>query len=277
MDLNPDQLIAMGKIRKESLTARALETANRIILRNSDLIIALDRFMQDRILARGIHPDKIVVLPPWPHQENIEPIDPATNPFLLRHHLAGKRIIMYSGNHSPANPLDTLLQAALAFKNDDRVRFLFVGGGLGKRQVEACIREHALTNMLSLPYQPLADIKYSLSAADVHVVSLGPNMAGIIHPCKIYGAMAVGRPILYLGPRPSHISDLLDAHHCGWHVPQGDVETMKARIDSILTAPAADLQRMGAAAQSALQTSLSQTILQTRLGDHLQQVFSPTS
>src|SRR5204863_7909491 len=111
---------------------------------------------------------------------------------------------MYSGNHSPSNPLATLLHAAVHFKDDPTLRFLFVGGGLGKKEVEAVIAEHQLMNALSLPYQPLADLRYSLSAADIHVVSLGLDMVGIIHPCKIYGAMAVAKPTLSFGPRPSH-------------------------------------------------------------------------
>ena len=117
---------------------------------------------------------------------------------------------MYSGNHSPSNPLDTLLEAALAFRDDPDIRFLFVGGGIGKRRVEEFIREHGLTNALSLPYQPLSELRHSLSAADVHVVSLGEPMVGIIHPCKVYGAMAVARPVLYFGPSPSHVADLLE-------------------------------------------------------------------
>lgn len=275
MDLNPDQLIVMGKLKEKSLTARFLEAANRFILHRSTLIIALDRFMRDRLLTRGNLADRIVVLPPWPHDECIEDIDPATNPFRLRHGLAGKCVIMYSGNHSPANPLRTLLDAAIAYKNDDRVRFVFVGGGLGKKEVDATIKEHALTNMLSLPYQPMADLKYSLSAADVHVVSMGQEMAGIIHPCKIYGAMTVGRPVLYLGPSPSHISDILQAHNCGWQVAHGDVEAMKRRIEAILTTPPEDLRRMGHAARQAQGDSLSQEHLQRVMGDHLDKAFAP--
>jgi colanic acid biosynthesis glycosyl transferase WcaI len=281
MDLNPDQLIVMGKLRENSLTARFLEAANRLILRRSALIVALDRFMQGRLLTRGDFADKMLVMPPWPHDENIDATDPSketassVNPFREKHGLAGKCVIMYSGNHSPANPLSTLLEAAVEFKNDDRVRFVFVGGGAGKKEVDACIRQHGLTNMLSLPYQPLADLKYSLAAADVHVVSMGQHMAGIIHPCKIYGAMSVARPVLYLGPSPSHVSDILEAHGCGWQVSHGDVAAMKQRIEAILALPPADLQRMGQAAQQALRGSLSQEILLKRLGDRLEQVFPP--
>lgn len=276
MDLNPDQLIAMGKLKKASPVARFLETANRFILRHSSLVVALDHFMADRLLAHGDFRDKMLVMPPWSHSEAIDDIPRTANPFITKHGLSGKLVIMYSGNHSPANPLATLLEAAVAFKNNDRVRFVFVGGGLGKKEVEACIEQHGLTNMLSLPYQPLADLKYSLSAADVHVVSMGDGMAGIIHPCKIYGAMTVGRPILYLGPSPSHISDILDNHRCGWQVRHGDVEGMRSRIAAILDKPREELEGMGRAAREAHQKTFGEAALLGRMGDRLEQVFRRT-
>lgn len=273
MDLNPDQLIVSGKLAETSLTARVLEAANRFILARSSLIVALDRFMQDRLLARGDYADKMLVMPPWPHEDSIEPVDPATNPFRLAHGLAGKRVIMYSGNHSPSNPLTTLLGAAVELEHDDRVRFVFVGGGTGKKEVEDTIAAHGLTRTLSLPYQPLSELRYSLSAADVHVVSMGDDMTGIIHPCKIYGAMAVGRPILYLGPKPSHVSDILDQNACGWHVAHGDVAGAVRQIRAILDAPDAELLRMGDAARAAMREGLSQEILLGRMGDRLVATF----
>jgi hypothetical protein len=172
---------------------------------------------------------------------------------------------MYSGNHSPANPLETLLQASLAFKDDDSIRFAFIGGGAAKKQVNEFIERHRLTNFLSLPYQPLNDLRYSLSAADVHVVSLGSDMVGIIHPCKVYGSMAVGRPILFLGPRPSHVSDLIDQHGIGWHVNHGDIEGCVAAIREMKATSADALAARGDRAQTALRSSLSQDLLVERL------------
>src|SRR5207244_2973591 len=177
----------------------------------------------------------------------------------------------YSGNHSPANPLSTLLGAAIQLRDDADLRFLFVGGGLGKKEVEAVLAEHKLSNALSLPYQPLADLRYSLSAADVHVVSLGEEMVGIIHPCKIYGAMAVARPILFFGPRPSHISDLLDAHRIGWHVGHGDVAGAVETIRRVKSTSVAELQPMGELAQRILGESLSQDALCGRFCDALEE------
>jgi len=267
MDLNPDQLLALGKIKPNGLVCRLLESVNRFILHRSTSIVALDRFMADRLAARNVPRSKILVLPPWPHENEIQPNVPeksasiSENPFRLRHGLAGKFVIMYSGNHSPSNPLTTILDAVVQLKDDPNLRFLFVGGGSGKKEVDEYIRNHNLTNTLSLPYQPMDELKHSLSATDIHIVSLGQNMVGIIHPCKIYGAMAVARPLLFLGPKPSHISDLLDRHNIGIHIPHGDIPAAIAAIRRLREMPPTQLQSMGQTAQTVLEQSLSQSLL----------------
>jgi len=273
MDLNPDQLIAMGKLTREHPAAAFLESANRMILKNSALVVALDRFMADRLRPRANLGEKMVIIPPWPHETFVEPVAHDANPFRATHNLHGKFVIMYSGNHSPSNPLDTLLEAAKHFKDDDQLRFLFVGGGVGKKAVEQYIRDNELSNALALPYQPLSELRFSLSAADVHVVSLGENMVGIIHPCKVYGAMAVGRPVLYFGPRPSHISDLLDRHEFGVSVRHGDVRGAIEAIELLRRTSRAELDRMGTVAQRVLGRTLSQEILCGRMCDGLSLAF----
>lgn len=275
MDLNPDQLIALGKVKPTDFTARLLEAVNRFILRRSNLVVALDRFMADRLRSRGVPDSKMLVQPPWPHDQQIEDVDRDANPFRRRHGLANDRfVVMYSGNHSPSNPLKTLLDAAVKLKNDASIEFLFVGGGLGKREVEECIRDHGLTRVRSLPYQPMSELRYSLSAADVHVVSLGEGMVGIIHPCKVYGAMAVGRPILFFGPRPSHVSDLLDAHDVGVHVAHGDADGAVAAIRRLRALPEQNRRAMGREAQHVLRGTLSHSLLCGRLCNALEGALS---
>jgi len=280
MDLNPDQLIALGKIREHSFTARLIEGVNRWILRRSDLIVALDRFMAERLERRDPKlRKKIFVLPPWPHEEHITGGDSGAstngdaNPFRERHGLRGKFVVMYSGNHSPSNPLDTILQAAKELRDDADLRFLFVGGGIGKKDVEAFIAEHELSHVLSLPYQPLSELKHSLGAADVHVVSLGQDMVGIIHPCKIYGAMAASKPVLFLGPKPSHINDLMETHHLGWHVAHGDVAGAVAALREMRSMPREKLLALGSHARAVLQESLGQQRLCRAMADRVEAVI----
>lgn len=269
MDLNPDQLIALGKIKRTGLAARFLEAANRWILRRAALVVALDRFMAQRLGQRADLSGKMLVMPPWPHEEHLQAVPAEQNPFIARHGLAGKFVVMYSGNHSPSNPLDTLLQAIPAMKDDPNLRFAFVGGGTGKKAVVDFARDNNLGAVLCLPYQPLAELRFSLTAPDVHVVSLGRQMAGIVHPCKIYGAMAAGKPILFLGPSPSHISDLLARHAIGWQISHGDTAGAIAVIRQIRMTEPAKLAEMGRAAQEVLRRELSQTLLCGRFCDRL--------
>ncbi len=272
MDINPDQLVALGHTPASARVVRWLEAAHRFVLRRAALVVTLDRFMAARLASKVARRLPLLVLPPWPHEDQLEPVPHEANPFRARHGLQDKVVVMYSGNHSASNPLDTLLEAAVHFREHPRLRFLFVGAGNGKAAVEACVREHGLNNVVSLPYQPLSELRYSLSAADVHVVSLGDPMVGIIHPCKIYGAMAVGRPILYVGPEPSHVSELLAAQGVGWRIGHGDVAGATRVVQEILDTSPDALRAMGVRAQQAVAATFSQQALCRELCDRIEAV-----
>jgi glycosyltransferase involved in cell wall biosynthesis len=174
---------------------------------------------------------------------------------------------MYSGNHSIASPITTLLQAAIRLANDRRFLFMFIGGGEGKREVDEVVGRKACRNILSLPYQPLEKIKYSLSAADLHVVTLGNNMPGIVHPCKVYGAMAIGRPILFMGPKLSHAAELIQQDDIGWRVDHGDVDGVIDRIYRAANTPTSVLSEMGQRAKHAIRKKYSKSTLCAALCD----------
>ena len=273
MDLNPDQLIALGKLSPRSVVARSLEMVNRAILRRSTLVVALDEFMAARLVRIGARPERMRIIPPWSPTERMQPSQRAQNPFRTTHGFGDELVVMYSGNHTPTNPLTTLLEAAARLRDDTRLRFVFVGGGAGKAEVERFRDQHALPNVLSLPYQPLSALPDSLGAADVHVVSLGDRMSGIVHPSKVYGAMAVARPILYLGPRPSHVSLLIETFDIGWHVSHGDVEGAVRTLRAIADTSAADRQAMGDRARAAIEHALSPTTLRARLCDAIEETL----
>lgn len=232
MDFNPDEAVAAGWLRADSATARILERMSRFGLRRADRIIALDRFMRDRIEAKGIAPEKIAVIPPWSHDDEIA-FDPAGRKgFREAHGLEGKFVVMYSGNHSPVHPLDTLLRAAEALRGNPHIVFCFVGGGGEFGRVQLWAKE-GKGNALCLPYQPLDRLAASLSAGDLHVVVMGSSFVGLVHPCKIYNILAVGAPALYIGPEPSHVTEILNGLGQGhpWaSCPHGDVHRASCQI-----------------------------------------------
>jgi hypothetical protein len=153
---------------------------------------------------------------------------------------------MYSGNHGPSNPLSTILAAAKRVEDDPRLLFMFVGGGVGKAEVETT----PSSNILSLPYQPLDQLRYSLSAADVHIVTVGDQIPGIVHPSKVYGAMEVGRPILLVGPPENHVADIMKETDIGWHVSHGDVDGAVRVIREIAVTPETEMRAKGERARA---------------------------
>lgn len=271
MDINPDQLVVLGKASERSLSARLLDGVNRMLLRRASDVVALDRFMLARLDHKARIAHKAAVIAPWPHIDRIDEALPhERNPFRGMHGLSGKFVIMYSGNISPSHPLTTLLEAALLLRDREDLVFLFIGGGLGRAEIERFVARHELPSIRLLPYQPLSELRYSLSAADVHLVVMGDEMVGIVHPCKIYGAMAVGRPVLFLGPRPCHISDILEQHDIGWQVTHGDVPGTERTVRRIVASDPRILGEMGRRAQQVIGEHFSREALCSKFCDVLE-------
>jgi len=240
MDLNPDEAIAAGWLRETSPIARLLSYMLLHSLERADRIIALDRFMKERIAAKGLDPDKILVVPPWSHDDYVRFDCVGRDEFRAEHQLSEKFVVMYSGNHSPCHPLDTLLQAAEKLSNHEDVTFCFIGGGSEFCNVKQYARNRNLRNVLCLPYQPIETLSASLSAADLHVVVMGEQFVGIVHPCKIYNILAASRPFLYIGPPESHVIDIiakLPAENATYVSAHGDVDRVVKNILQALRSP----------------------------------------
>ena len=210
MDFNPDEAIAAGWLRADSFAAGFLERLSRFSLRRAAGIIALDRFMRDRIVAKHIAPEKIAVIPPWSQDRQVAFDAAGREQFRRAQGWENKFVVMYSGNHSPVHPLDTLMRAADRLRSESVIVFCFVGGGSEFSRVKKWAAETGNPQVRCLPYQPLDQLSASLSAADAHVVVMGDAMLGLVHPCKIYNMLTVGAPVIYIGPAASHVTEILE-------------------------------------------------------------------
>lgn len=208
MDLNPDEALAAGWLRPNSWTTKCLKAMLEYGLHQASAIVALDRFMAQRIEEKGVAPTKITILPPWSHDDVVRYDEGGRKRFRKEHGLDGKYVVMYSGNHSPCHPLATLLEAARRLREFSEIVFCFVGGGSGLEAVRRFAEQHTLENVVTIPYQPLDKLAASLSSADLHVVVMGDAFVGIVHPCKVYNIRTLGIPYLYIGPTESHISEM---------------------------------------------------------------------
>jgi colanic acid biosynthesis glycosyl transferase WcaI len=222
MDLNPDEAIAAGALRRESLIARASRACCDSAWRHRRELwcwissCAIAWYRQGRSGAR------VAIVPPWAHSSVVH-YDARPRSISSGALLTGKFVVMYSGNHSPCHPLDTVLEAARAMRDPNRMSHSFLSAAAANSARWTSIAR--LGNVLCLPYQPLEALAGSLSAADLHLVVMGDPFVGIVHPCKIYNILAVGSPCLYIGPRPSHVTELAAIPSARFHILRrhGDV------------------------------------------------------
>ncbi len=233
MDLNPDEAVAAGWLRDGSTSATFLQRLLRSSLMRAEKVIALDQFMKDRIVEKGVPAEKIMVLAPWAHDDNACFDAQGREAFRQQHQLEQSFVVMYAGNHSPCHPLDTLVAAARRLSDHKDIVFTFIGGGSEQQRVQNFANTHGLENIRCLPYQPFANLAATLSAADLHTVVMGDAFVGIVHPSKIYNLVSIGSPFLYVGPAESHIARIaaqINGGGSAFVARNGDVDAVVAHI-----------------------------------------------
>lgn len=283
MDINPDIAYSLRFLDPESPVSKLLTWALEFSLSKSDAVVVLDRCMKEKALQHGVPIERIHVIPPWPvHDYHVESRGyPKENAFRKEHGLSGKFVILYSGNHSIVHPLDTLLEAALRLSDDDRIVFAFIGDGTRVEQVREFTERHSLKNILQLPRQPRERLGESLTFADMHVVVMGDAVNGLVHPSKIYGVLATGRPYVFIGPKNSYVGDVLRECPYGFQVDHSDPEGLVAVICQAMSLSEEELnayhQNMRYVAEHFSQRRSMEILTRDILGLSLAQDTVPTS
>ena len=273
MDLQPELAIVANYIKPGSKTAISLQKRGDYIFKFSDKIITLDTFMEKHILKRteGLN-NKIDIIPVWPVINKLYFGDRSDNPFRLENNFKDKIVIMYSGNHSVMHPLTTLLESAVILRDDSRFLFVHVGGGVGLKEVLEYKEEYNLQNVVTLPFQPRENIHISLGSADIQVVSLGESCIGYTHPNKIYGSMFIGKPILYIGPENSHISEILDKCEGNISVKHGGFDSLVEKLDRFAKSSFEKNQLIGRNNKNFAHKYLHPTKLINKMADSIENV-----
>ncbi|HYO91069.1 MAG TPA: glycosyltransferase family 4 protein, partial [Pyrinomonadaceae bacterium] len=255
-DVYPDVAIAVGTLKGRSLGARFFDWLNRRALCGMDRIIVLGECMRDRIRAK-VGDERSVpidIIHNWADGQLIKPLarDEA-NPFRLQHNLQGKFVVLFSGNFGLVNEFQTVLEAARQLRERTDIIFLFIGEGVKGAEIRKFAEQHQLENIRMMPYQPRAELCFSLTAGDAHLTTLADGLAGLSVPSKTYAIMASGRPVLFVGDLQSAIAKLVAENDCGAVVASGE----SSRLAQVIIDWAADrekLDELGARARSLFET-----------------------
>jgi colanic acid biosynthesis glycosyl transferase WcaI len=78
-------------------------------------------------------------------------------------------------------------------------------------------------------------LKYSLCAADVHWISLRPELEGLVVPSKFYGVAAAGRPIIAISAKDGEIARLVERYACGFVIEPGNAQELAETLMRLST------------------------------------------
>jgi colanic acid biosynthesis glycosyl transferase WcaI len=246
-DVYPDVAVAFGVLPPRHPAVSVLAGVQRLTHGASRRIVALSAGMADRLRSQGAAPERIRVVPNWADGRLLQPLDPAANPFRAEHGLEGRFVVMYSGNLGVGHEFATLVGAARLLQHRcPEAIVLFVGDGA--RRAEAEQLAGGCSNVRFLPYQPRERLRESLAAADLHVITLREGLEGLLVPSKLYGVLAVGRPVAFVGPRACEVARVVTKHGIGGVVRPGDFDGLACMLEQAARSPDACRER-GAAAR----------------------------
>ena len=218
MDMYPDVATDLGYFVRGGALDRIVGWLADLARSRADRIIALGDCMRTRLLARAIPADRITVAHNWADGSAIVP--------LARVGKATELVVLYSGNLGLAHDLSTILAAMATLGEDKRFRFLFVGSGGRRAELAAAAEQCKLTQVNLRPYVERDSLCESLAAGDIGLVTQREECCGSVVPSKVYGLLAAGRPVLYIGPAAATPALLIERFGCGWHIPVGEPERL---------------------------------------------------
>jgi len=234
-DVFPDVGVVLGRIRSRGLV-RGLAALNGVLRTRASAVVAIGRDMERRLVAQGVPPAKIRVIPNWADGSLIRPLGGHSR-LRLGQGWQDRFVVMHSGNVGLSQDLGVLLEAADLLRGHEDIVFAIVGDGAARVGLQREAARRGLGNVRFLPYRPKEELADSLGAADVHVIGLRRGLAGCIVPSKVYGIMAAGRSFVGAVEESSEVAMLIREHECGARVDPGDPEALARAILEMREAP----------------------------------------
>ena len=227
LDIYPEMAERLGFRLAKGWRLHFLRFLRNISWKNAKMNVVLGERMLDFVIEQGIPKNKICIQPNWEDGTLIQGIDVDQDNALKKEWLLeDKFVIGYSGNMGRAYDFNTLLKVAKLLEIEEKIIFLFVGNGYYRPYIEEVICKDNLKNVFLKPYQPPEKLKESLSIPHIHVLSTLTYLEGLLVPGKLYSAMAVGRPIIFIGDEQGEVARTITRFNCGRVVPIGDTQAL---------------------------------------------------
>jgi len=226
-DVFPEIAVELRRLTNPVLVG-SLRVLTSVYLRRADRVVAIGETMKRRLEAKGADPTRVRVIPNWTDTRVLAP-RPRDNAWAHEYDLVGRFVLMHSGNVGHAQDLETLVRALTFLRDLADLRVVVIGSGARHAELVA-LAERLEVDVLFLPYQPAPRLAESLSAADMHIVGLGRGLAGFVVPSRMYGILAVGRPVLVAADDDSETARIAREVDCGVVVTPGRPELLAQAV-----------------------------------------------
>ena len=227
-DVFPEIAVQLNRL-ENPVAKRLLRGLVSLYLRRADRIVAIGDTMRRRLEEKGARPDRVRVIPNWVDTSRLVPTEKA-NEWARKIGLDEKFVVMHSGNVGHAQDLDSLVRAATFLRDLDDLSIFIIGTGARHAELVALAEQLEVDQVTFLYYQSRGVLPQSLSAADVHVVGLAPGLAGYVVPSRLYGILAVARPVIAAAEAESETAQVVERIGCGIVVPPGRPELLARAI-----------------------------------------------
>ncbi len=230
-DLYPDMAVE-GDILRHGLAVRIWERVHRWAMRRAVRVIVLGDDMRDRIIKKGVNPERISVV-----RDGVT--IPAELPSM--ENAATKEIrgdfqfvALHAGNVGFYGAWDTLLEAARRL-GDAGSGIIFVGEGAQKARLATAAA--GVPAIRFLPFRPASEIPFVLAAGDVHIVTVKRGLEGVIVPSKLYPILAAGKPVLAVSTPGTDVARIITEAGCGVVVDPDDPVAVANAIKELAAHP----------------------------------------
>lgn len=227
-DLYPDMALG-GEIVRPAKWVDFWERSHRRALARASRVIVLGDDMRDRILAKGVAPDRVTVIRDGTVLRTSTPDlgDPHARKTIQEIRCGFPFVVVHAGNLGFYGAWNTLVRAAEILRNEN-TGMVFVGDGANRARLES--ETAGSTNVRFLPFRPIEEIPHVMQAGDLHIITIHRGLEGVVVPSKLYSILAAGRPVLVVAAATTDAARIVTECGCGLAADPDDPEAVAAAI-----------------------------------------------
>lgn len=230
-DIYPETLFRFGKVKENSLIVKLWRKANHVAYKKAENIFTISNSMA-KILSNSADSHKVKVIPVWADSLKKPSFNNQDNPFLSKHKLENKFIVLYSGNIGLTHDIEPIVEVAKQCKQQD-IFFLIIGNGEKENRIKRKIADYALTNCLWLPFQPAEMLPFTIGGSHVCVVATGRGGGDLSIPSKTFTLLAAAKPIMCIADPNSEMAEITKELKFGKSFQMEQVPEMTAFVEEL--------------------------------------------